>query len=179
MPALFIAVLIAAGTTPADKLVASALDQVTWGTRYDASYASLKYPGGDVPRDRGACTDVVIRAYRTIGKDFQKLIFEDKKKRPAAYPKYSGQKGPDRNIDHRRCRNLVVYLNKFGKKPGGKDWKPGDLVFWRLDSGLDHVGLVVNTRGASGDYEVVHNIAGTAKEDVLNRWTITGHYRYP
>jgi uncharacterized protein YijF (DUF1287 family) len=34
---------------------------------YDPSYFTIAYPGGDVPADRGVCTDVVIRAYRALG----------------------------------------------------------------------------------------------------------------
>jgi len=163
--------------TAHDKIVASALDQATWGTRYDASYASLKYPGGDVPRDRGACTDVVIRSLRSAGYDLQKLVHEDIVHSRSLYPKYSGQKGPDTNIDHRRCKNLVVFFKRHGIQP--KTWSPGDFVFWKLNSGLDHVGVLVNEKGKSGNWMVVHNIAGTAKEDVLNAWQIVGHYRYP
>ena len=29
---------------------------------YDPAYFPISYPGGDVPKDRGVCTDVVIRA---------------------------------------------------------------------------------------------------------------------
>lgn|GEM_PF-2101036 len=36
------------------------------GFRYDPAYVKLRYPGGDVPPDRGVCTDVVIRAYRAL-----------------------------------------------------------------------------------------------------------------
>jgi uncharacterized protein YijF (DUF1287 family) len=37
--------------------------------RYDPTYFKLEYPNGDVPADRGVCTDVVIRAYRKMGID--------------------------------------------------------------------------------------------------------------
>src|SRR5579871_4747786 len=44
------------------RLSAAALAQTEIPTVYDAAYVKLRYPGGDVPRDRGVCTDVVIRA---------------------------------------------------------------------------------------------------------------------
>src|SRR4051812_1927809 len=46
----------------ARSIVEAARDEVRRGVRYDASYVTLAYPGGDVPRDRGACTDVLVRA---------------------------------------------------------------------------------------------------------------------
>src|SRR5437016_335105 len=70
------------------KLVDAARDELTWGTHYDASYVQLDYPNGDVPKTQGACTDVIVRAYRAIGVDFQKLVHEDKVAAPAAYPTY-------------------------------------------------------------------------------------------
>ena len=32
---------------------------------YDPAYVQLTYPGGDVPQERGVCSDVVIRALRS------------------------------------------------------------------------------------------------------------------
>lgn len=70
--------------TRAQRIVSAARLQV--GGLYDASYVDLKYPGGDVARGRGACTDVIVRALRAVGFDLQKLIHEDKKRHPNAYP---------------------------------------------------------------------------------------------
>ena len=47
-----------------DPVVAEARRQIGVTTVYDPSYVGLAYPGGDVPADRGVCTDVVIRALR-------------------------------------------------------------------------------------------------------------------
>jgi len=44
---------------------------------YDPSYFSMAYPNGDVPSDRGVCTDAVIRAYRELGIDLQRSVHED------------------------------------------------------------------------------------------------------
>ncbi|HRD46945.1 MAG TPA: DUF1287 domain-containing protein, partial [Caulobacter sp.] len=60
------------------KLVSAAKAQVGRTVLYDPAYVRLAYPGGDVPADRGVCTDVVIRAYRAaLGLDLQKLVHED------------------------------------------------------------------------------------------------------
>lgn len=161
--------------THAAKLVASARDQLTWGTHYDGRYVAIKYPGGDVDRDRGVCTDVVIRAYRAAGLDLQKLICEDKKKARSAYP--AGKLDP--NIDHRRVPNMVAFFRrKGGSLPVEKDWQAGDLVWWKLDSGLNHVGLVTDRRGPSGDFMVIHNLSTPREEDCLKSWKVYGHYRW-
>src|SRR5688572_6967710 len=71
-----------AGRLPADligsKIVANARVQLGWNTVYDPAYVKLGYPGGDLPKEKGVCTDVVIRALRAVGKDLQKLVHEDK-----------------------------------------------------------------------------------------------------
>jgi uncharacterized protein YijF (DUF1287 family) len=38
-------------------------------TQYDPSYVKIAYPNGDVPANKGVCTDVIIRAYRKVGKN--------------------------------------------------------------------------------------------------------------
>ena len=62
----------------------------------------------------------------------------------------------------------------------GKDYRPGDIVTWKLDNGLDHVGIVATQQSPrTRDYMIVHNIgSGPQLEDVLFQWEITGHYRY-
>lgn len=167
--------LLLQATIP-QRLIASARDQLTWGTTYDPSYTTLKYPGGDVARTKGVCTDVIIRSYRSIGLDLQKLIIEHKRTHLSLYPK--GKLDP--NIDHRRVKNMAVFFKaKKADLPINKDWRPGDVVYWILDSGLDHVGLVTDRRGPSGKLMVVHNMSTPLEEDVLGKWKVVGHYRYP
>ena len=47
---------------------------------------TLPYPGGDVPRTMGVCTDVIVRALRNAGIDLQKEVHQDIVQRPLAYP---------------------------------------------------------------------------------------------
>jgi len=63
--------------TPADVLVNSARRRIPLRETYDPSYFAISYPNGDVPNDRGVCTDVVIRAYRELGLDLQALVHQD------------------------------------------------------------------------------------------------------
>lgn len=172
---MFASLLLVQATIP-DRIIASARDQLSWGTTYDPSYTSLKYPGGDVDRKLGVCTDVIIRAYRSIHLDLQKLIIEHKRGHMALYPKGK----LDSNIDHRRVKNMAVFLKARGTSlPSAKDWRPGDIVYWILDNGRDHIGLVTDRKGPSGKYQVVHNMSTPKEEDVLGAWKIVGHYRFP
>ncbi|MBW8883169.1 MAG: DUF1287 domain-containing protein, partial [Asticcacaulis sp.] len=98
-------------------LVATARRQVGITTGYDRNYTQLRYPGGDVPRDRGVCTDVLIRAYRdAFGLDLQALVHADMQHAFAAYPRRWGLKHPDANIDHRRVPNLAVFFSRQGAR---------------------------------------------------------------
>ncbi|MET3536631.1 DUF1287 domain-containing protein [Chryseobacterium limigenitum] len=152
---------------------------------YDPTYFILPYPNGDVPSDKGVCTDVVIRAYRKVGIDLQKEVHEDMKKNFSKYPKTWKLKKPDTNIDHRRVPNLMVFFSKFGKvksiETNPSLYIPGDIVTWVLPGNLTHIGIVVNKKSADGKrFLIVHNIgSGQVVEDVLFKYTITGHYQYP
>ncbi len=167
---------------PAGLLEAAAA-QVGVTVLYDPAYSRIAYPGGDVPLQRGVCTDVVIRAYRGIGVDLQQRVHEDMRANWAAYPKLWGLRGPDRNIDHRRVPNLATFFARHGRslKPSQSDatvYAPGDIVTWMLPGNLPHIGLVTAQR-RNGRPLIVHNIgAGAQIEDMLFDYPITGHYRY-
>ena len=82
--------------------------------KYDPSYFNIKYPNGDVPSDKGVCTDVVIRAFRIIGIDLQKEVHLDMKSQFEKYPNHWKQKQPDSNIDHRRVHKINHLVTLFG-----------------------------------------------------------------
>jgi uncharacterized protein len=167
------------------KLIDAARRQVGVTLRYDPSYARLKFPNGDVPREVGVCTDVVIRAYRdAFGFDLQSAVNADMKRNFAAYPKTWGLKRPDSNIDHRRVPNLRVFLKRKGaemeRSNDGSVWRPGDIVTHNLPGNLPHIGIVSNEMNAAGTAPlVIHNIGGgTQIEDTLFAFEITGRYRF-
>lgn len=167
----------------AGKLIAAARAQVGVTVHYDSAYTALAFPDGDVPRERGVCTDVVIRAYRdALGIDLQALVNADMRTAFAAYPRTWGLKAPDRNIDHRRVPNLRTWLARRGAAlpipPDASGWRPGD-IFTSLVAGTGtHIGLVSDRRGRDGPL-IVHNIGGgTREEDGLDAWPITGRYRW-
>jgi len=167
------------------QLSSSALALIDSSIKYDPAYFVLKYPNGDVPFDKGVCTDVIIRAYRKLGIDLQKEVHEDMAKNFSKYPKTWGLKNPDTNIDHRRVPNLAVFFSKFGKVKSTETnpalYVPGDIVTWILPGNLTHIGIVVNKKSADGKrFLIVHNIGGgQVLEDCLFKYTITGHYQYP
>jgi len=169
-----------------EKLVRAAESQIGVTTLYDAAYSKLDYPGGDVPRERGVCTDVIVRAYRDgLGLDLQQFVHEDMKRAFAAYPKLWGLKSTDRNIDHRRVPNLRTFFKRRGAAlpvtAGAADYRPGDVVSQVLSNGLPHIGIVSDRMNEAGTTPlVIHNIGrGTLAEDILFALEITGHYRYP
>ncbi len=169
----------------AKKLIAAAESQIGKTVLYDPGYTSIAYPGGDIPIERGVCTDVVIRAYRTgLGIDLQERVHEDMRRNFAAYPPRWGLKRPDSNIDHRRVPNLEVFFERHKSSLAvskiGADYFPGDVVSMKLPGNLPHIAIV--THHASEDRSrplCIHNIGvGTRLEDVLFAFELTGHYRF-
>lgn len=183
--ALFLRGRLAAEGVPdaVARMLEGAERQVGVTVIYDGSYRRLAYPGGDVPLERGVCTDVVVRAYRNAGIDLQVLVHEDLRRAFAAYPQLWGARRPDRNIDHRRVPNLATFFARHGQalpvSREAADYRPGEIVTWRLASGLPHIGIV-SARLEVGRPLVIHNIgAGTVFEDVLFANPVTGRFRYP
>jgi uncharacterized protein len=178
--------LLWSATSHADnalKLVKAATSQVGTTVQYNGQYQKITYPNGDVPMHTGVCTDVIIRAYRKLGADLQVLVHEDMVKAWHAYPRTWALAAPDTNIDHRRVPNLAVFFRRHGQalpvSDDPKAYQPGDLVTWRLPSGVPHIGIVADQRAPSGVPLMVHNIGrGTQVEDMLFGFPITGHYRY-
>lgn len=162
----------------------AALSLTKQNVSYDPSYFSIDYPNGDVPSDKGVCTDVIIRAYRKLDVDLQKKVHEDMKANFSLYPQNWGLRNTDKNIDHRRVPNLMTFFKRKGaEKPitaNVKDYLPGDIVCWSLGGGLTHIGIVVNKKDSNGKRNlIVHNIgAGQVLEDCLFKYKIIGHYRY-
>ena len=147
-------------------LVTKAREQIGVTTLYDPAYVGLDYPGGDIPRDRGVCIDVVIRAYRdAFDFDFQQYIHEDMRANFGLYPKIWGLTRTDRNIDHRRVPNIETWLQRHGHELTAKDWQPGDLITCRVGGSLPHIGIVSDSRDFQGRFKAIHNIGLGTLED--------------
>lgn len=166
------------------KLSDSAIAIIDNKIEYDPTYYKISYPNGDVPKGKGVCTDVVIRAYRKLGIDLQKEVHIDMSKNFAKYPKTWGLKSTDTNIDHRRVPNLQTFFTRHGEVKAvtekAEDYKPGDIVTWMINDKLPHIGIVVNKKTLIGNrFLIVHNVGnGQVMEDCLFKYKLTGHYRY-
>ncbi|OPZ11012.1 MAG: hypothetical protein BWZ10_02259 [candidate division BRC1 bacterium ADurb.BinA364] len=179
--------------TFADRVIAAALNEVRVGVVYDASYVALPYPAGDVPASFGACTDLLTRAYRNAGIDLQAEIYLDRKANFSQYPPTpKGEKpGPNPDIDHRRCRNLIVWFEKKALKLTTSlkpedlgEWQAGDVVFLHLnktETSPGHVAIVHGSLGPDGTPRIIDNFPpGAAVRFTVGMFPrIHSHYRWP
>lgn len=149
------------------KIVEGARTEVKKQTIYIQEYIVLKYPGGDVPDKTGVCSDLVVRAFRNAGVDLQKEIHEDRVAHPEAYPtKIWKNKKPDRNIDHRRCQNLVAWFGRFTRKLPieldhdslEQNWRAGDVVFFVHERQTYpwHIAVISDRRASDGMPLILH-----------------------
>ena len=168
---------------------AAALQRTKTPSVFDTTYYQIAYPGGDVPptadgKPKGKAEDLIVRSYRFLGIDLQEMVHEDMKANFSVYPQLWSLRAPDPNIDHRRVLNLEAFFRRAGASlPMSMDpdaYRPGDLVTWRLPTGLPHIGIVTDLRTPDGKHPIVaHNIGnGPELEDMLFRFPITGHFRY-
>lgn len=170
-------------TNVSEKIVVAARAQIGETIAYDPAYRRLAYPNGDVPIEKGVCTDVVIRALRTaVQMDLQKLVHEDMKAHFDAYPKNWGLKKPDTNIDHRRVPNLQTFFKRKRYEvpvtDKAVDYRPGDIVTCTVGKALPHIMIVSDKTENDGKPLVIHNIGrGVQEEECLFSFPLTGHYR--
>jgi uncharacterized protein len=166
------------------KLSDAAIELTFEHVIYDPSYFLIDYPNGDIPAGKGVCTDLLIRTYRKLGIDLQKLVHDDMMAYFDLYPKIWGLNRPDKNIDHRRVPNLMIFFSRFGtvkpKSLNSEAYVPGDIVCWDLGGNIPHIGIVVNKRSHDGKrYLIAHNIGrGQELSDCLFQYKIIGHYQY-
>jgi len=181
----FLSNVVVVGQTGFSKRLSdAALGLTKQKVTYDPAYYNIDYPNGDIPANKGVCTDVLIRAYRKLGIDLQKEVHEDMKANFSKYPQNWGLSGPDKNIDHRRVPNLMVFFARNGQvKPitnKSVDYLSGDIVCWDLGGGITHIGIVVDKKSDDGTRNlIVHNIGGgQVLADCLFGYKIIGHYYY-
>lgn len=153
-------------------LLTAARAQIGVTLGYDPAYVTLAYPGGDVPRETGVCTDVVIRAWRdAFDIDLQQLVHEDMRTHFSSYPDTWGLSRADRNIDHRRVPNLERFFERRGLRreaPGQReDWQAGDLVSMRLGGRLPHIAIFSGHDPVTGRARYIHNIGGGTREEEI------------
>jgi uncharacterized protein YijF (DUF1287 family) len=127
-------------------------------------YISMSYPGGDVPRTIGVCTDVVVRAVRNAGLDLQQALHEDIRRARASYPMVKGSGDP--SIDQRRVGTLLPYFKRHWESHSPRfddpndPPRPGDVIF--MDTfpdrpGPDHMGIISDRVDDAGLPLVINN----------------------
>jgi uncharacterized protein YijF (DUF1287 family) len=155
---------------------------------YTGGYTLIDYPGGDVPRDTGVCTDVIVRAARNAGLDLQVEVQREIRAAPRAFPMV---KRPNANIDHRRVKTLLPYFERrWDRRRAALDdpadpLRPGDVVFmdtFASRPGPDHIGVVSDRRGPSGMPLVINSWTDgfrASEMDLLPVVPVTHRFRFP
>lgn len=141
-------------------------------------YESKYYAGGYPDDGYGVCTDVVAFGLRGAGYDLRELVNEDIKNNPEKY----NIKVRDKNIDYRRVRNLLIYLegnsiNLSTDINNIDEWQGGDIVVFST-----HIGIVSDKRNKKGIPYVIHHerpYQEEYEEDILGsrKNDIKGHFR--
>ncbi len=173
---------------PLDVLI-GAKKTVLNADAYTEGYVVIPFPMGDVPREMGVCTDVIIRAVRNAGIDLQAELQADFKRARSAYPMIKGRGNP--HIDQRRVATLLPYFKRHWEKhtPALDDpadpLRPGDVIFmdtFPSRSGPDHIGIVSDSVGSSGLPLIINNWTNgtvTAEMDLLTFVPVLHRYRLP
>lgn len=170
-----------------NRLAAAALERTHADITYDDAYYNISYPMGDIPKNKGVCTDLIIRSYRALNIDLQQRVHEDMQVHFRLYPQLWGSNQPDTNIDHRRVPNLQRFFSRHGEEISYQGEEAiiencgyGDIIVWRLPHGDTHTGIIVPGPGnRKHEKWVVHNIgSGPQWENKLIEYQIVGLYRY-
>jgi len=173
---------------PLDVLI-GAKKTVLNADAYTEGYIEMGYPNGDVPRNVGVCTDVIIRAVRNAGIDLQKELHDDIRRARRAYPMIKGNGNPV--IDQRRVGTLLPYFKRHWEAHSTKlndpadPWRPGDVIFmdtFPSKSGPDHIGIVSDTLDDGGLPMIINNWTNgtvTAEMDLLTFVPVMYRFRLP
>jgi uncharacterized protein YijF (DUF1287 family) len=174
---------------PLDVLIGGKKTVIDGAPYTNVGYVKLAYPGGDVPRHVGVCTDVIVRAVRNAGLDLQQELHEDIKRRRNAFPMI--KKGPDANIDQRRVGTLLPHFKKHWEQHTPKlddpddPLRPGDVVLmdtFPSRSGPDHIGIISDVLSPSGLPLVINawdTGTVTSEMDLLSFVPVLYRFRLP
>lgn len=173
------------------RLVGSMYSQLRSPARFSADAAAITpmaYPMGDIPASKGMSTDLVVRALRDAGVDLQAQVHEDVLLHPEAY-EWINAANPA--IDHRRPRNLAVWLERnthslpLDVAQAPETFQPGDVLIF--DTGLangtpyDVAGLVSmeRSRGLPMVFTVLEPGSVARNLPLLDgpEPALVGHYR--
>lgn len=147
-------------------------------------YVDEYYSGGYPPDDKGVCTDVIWRAFKSIDINLKDLVDNDIATNLNEYNRVQGKL--DSNIDFRRVPNLKTYFDKncsietsdinLGDINNLKEWQPGDIILFL--SPYEHVGIVIDERDNDGDPYVIHNARPEMVKSKLSWFNVDKMYHY-
>jgi uncharacterized protein len=176
---------------PLDVLIGAkkAVQNADHYTAEAEGYISMKFPGGDVPRTMGVCTDVIVRAVRNAGMDLQKELHDDIRRAKSAYPMVKGAGDP--SIDQRRVGTLLPFFKRHWEAHTTRfddpddPLRPGDVIF--MDTfpnrpGPDHIGILSDRVDGDGLPLVINNWTDgtvTAEMDLLTFVPVLYRFRLP
>ena len=159
---------------------------IVQGARMDAqaipTYDDGYYTGGYPPADRGACTDLVWRAFKNAGYDLKAMVDADIADDPNTYTRVVTK--PDPNVDFRRTGVLDAFFAKYGSHlttdiNDHQQWQQGDIVVFQS---VKHIGIISDKRDGNDIPFVLHNMKQRQREnDYLSfqkHMTVSGHYRF-
>ena len=159
---------------------------IVQGARNDAralpAYDNGYYQNGYPPGDRGACTDLVWRAFANAGYDLKAMVDADIATHPGAYRGVTTS--PDPNIDFRRTGVLDVFFSRYGRTLTTDprnigQWQQGDVIVFEHTR---HIGVTSDRRDGQGVPLVLHNMGNPHREDAYlnsaHHMRVSGHYRF-
>jgi uncharacterized protein YijF (DUF1287 family) len=163
----------------------------------DISYGYETYPEtGYPPDDVWISTDVISMVLNDVGFDLMELIFRDMSENKQDYPMdIKGGRAPIKYIDFRDVffqeqffkRNALELPLEFDRDDPNNPvlWQPGDILYFQFDPDnpyKDLGGFVsprTNDEGIPLVIMISAELESVSEVDVLEEYTIVGHYRYP
>ncbi len=163
----------------------------------DISYGYEIYPETGYPPDNiWISTDVISMVLNDAGFDLMELIFKDMSENKQDYPMdIKGGRAPIKYIDFRDVffqeqffkRNALELPLEFDIDDPNNPvlWQPGDILYFQFDPDNPYkdLGGFVSPRTDDEGVPLVIMISAELESvrevDVLDQYTIVGHYRYP
>jgi uncharacterized protein YijF (DUF1287 family) len=163
----------------------------------DISYGYEIYPETGYPPDNvWISTDVISMVLNDAGFDLMELIFKDMSDNKQDYPMdIKGGRAPIKYIDFRDVffqeqffkRNALELPLEFNSDDPNNPvlWQPGDILYFQFDPDNPYkdLGGFVSPRTTDEGIPLVIMISAelgrVSEVDVLEEYTIVGHYRYP
>jgi uncharacterized protein YijF (DUF1287 family) len=163
----------------------------------DISYGYEIYPETGYPPDNvWISTDVISMVLNDAGFDLMELIFKDMSDNKQDYPMdIKGGRAPIKYIDFRDVffqeqffkRNALELPLEFNSDDPNNPvlWQPGDILYFQFDPDNPYkdLGGFVSPRTDDEGVPLVIMISAELESvrevDVLDQYTIVGHYRYP